>query len=74
MVKSANLVTEDTDIEIFLRHYYDAFGNLAEGMYDVTNPFRYCGEYWDWSSGTYYLRSRIYDSMPIDAVNGRVIS
>jgi len=25
------------------------------------NPFRYCGEYFDLSSGTYYLRSRYYD-------------
>ena len=25
------------------------------------NPFRYCGEYFDLSSGTYYLRARYYD-------------
>ena len=24
------------------------------------NPFRYCGEYWDEESGTYYLRARYY--------------
>ena len=26
---------------------YDAFGNLLTGYLSDTNPFRYCGEYWD---------------------------
>ena len=25
------------------------------------NPWRYCGEYWDQETGTYYLRARYYD-------------
>ena len=26
---------------------YDAFGNLLDAQVGDTNPFRYCGEYWD---------------------------
>lgn len=40
---------------------YDAFGNEAEPDSADTNPYRYCGEYLDLSSGTYYLRARNYD-------------
>jgi len=51
---------------------YDAFGNqLNEGVpiglmtpaqaSADRNPFRYCGEYFDLSSGYYYLRARYYD-------------
>ena len=40
---------------------YDAFGvEHNPDPYD-TNPFRYCGEYWDAETGTYYLRARYYD-------------
>ena len=39
---------------------YDAFGcELFPSDTDV-NPFRYCGEYYDLCSGTYYLRARYY--------------
>ena len=39
---------------------YDAFGvEHNPDPYD-TNPFRYCGEYWDVETGTYYLRARYY--------------
>ena len=40
---------------------YDAFG-VEQGI-DQTdpNPFRYCGDYFDLSSGTYYLRNRYYN-------------
>ena len=34
-----------------------------------TNPFRYCGEYYDKESGNIYLRARYYDT-----ANGRFIS
>ncbi|MPN03155.1 hypothetical protein SDC9_150380 [bioreactor metagenome] len=40
---------------------YDAFGverNIASGD---ANPFRYCGEYYDKETNTYYLRARNYD-------------
>lgn len=39
---------------------YDAFGNQSSST-DDTNPFRYCGEYTDLSSGLIYLRNRYYD-------------
>ena len=26
-----------------------------------TNPFRFAGEYWDWETGTYYLRARHFN-------------
>jgi RHS repeat-associated protein len=39
---------------------YDAFGNLLEEHLSDTNPFRYCGEYWDDETKNYYLRSRYY--------------
>ena len=40
---------------------YDAFGNEKSIVSTDANPFRYCGEYLDLSSGTYYLRARYYD-------------
>ena len=40
---------------------YDAFGKEKNIDDNDTNPFRYCGEYFDLSSGTYYLRARYYD-------------
>ena len=40
---------------------YDAFGNEQEQSASDTNPFRYCGEYYDAETGTYYLRARYYD-------------
>ena len=44
------------------RYYdYDAFGNEKFPDSTDTNPFRYCGEYFDTETGTYYLRARYYD-------------
>ncbi|SET98389.1 RHS repeat-associated core domain-containing protein [Lacrimispora sphenoides] len=40
---------------------YDAFGTERNLDKEDDNPYRYCGEYYDSSSGTYYLRSRYYD-------------
>nr|WP_314466497.1 RHS repeat-associated core domain-containing protein [uncultured Clostridium sp.] len=40
---------------------YDAFGIERDPDNEDENPFRYCGEYYDSSSGTYYLRARYYD-------------
>ena len=40
---------------------YDAFGNEREADGEDTNPFRYCGEYYDGETGSYYLRARYYD-------------
>ena len=40
---------------------YDAFGNEKDPASADANPFRYCGEYWDSETETYYLRARYYD-------------
>ena len=40
---------------------YDAFGNEINQDASDTNPFRYCGEYYDVETGTIYLRARYYD-------------
>ena len=48
---------------------YDAFGNhLDPPSATDTNPFGYCGEYYDNESGNIYLRARYYDT-----ANGRFI-
>lgn len=39
---------------------YDAFGNEISPDAEDTNPFRYCGEYFDKETGLYYLRARYY--------------
>ena len=48
---------------------YDAFGNERNPEKGDENPFRYCGEYYDLSSGTYYLRNRYYNP-----INGRFLT
>ncbi len=45
---------------------YDPYGNecdtdAASATENDTNPFRYCGEYYDLETKTYYLRARNYD-------------
>ncbi len=42
-------------------YHYDAFGNQLTDT-DATNPFRYCGEYFDEETGFIYLRNRYYDT------------
>ena len=39
---------------------YDAFGVEQNPDSTDPNPFRYCGEYYDKETGTYYLRARYY--------------
>ena len=39
---------------------YDAFGVEASPDPNDTNPWRYCGEYLDLETNTYYLRARYY--------------
>lgn len=48
---------------------YDAFGVEQNPVAGDTNPWRYCGEYFDLETGTIYLRARYYDP-----VIGRFIS
>ncbi len=40
---------------------YDAFGIEKNIDQNDTNPFRYCGEYYDTETGTIYLRARYYN-------------
>ena len=40
---------------------YDAFGVERDADPNDSNPFRYCGEYFDKETGTYYLRARYYN-------------
>ena len=48
--------------EVITKTYdYDAFGNEKNPSATDENPFRYCGEYFDKETGTYYLRARYYD-------------
>lgn len=51
------------------KYEYDAFGNQRNAVATDPNPFRYCGEYFDLSSGEYYLRARTYNP-----ANGRFTS
>ncbi len=40
---------------------YDAFGNEKNIDANDSNPFRYCGEYFDKETGDIYLRTRYYN-------------
>jgi len=42
---------------------YDEWGNIRTISETVSNPLRYCGEYFDEESGLYYLRARYYDPL-----------
>ena len=42
---------------------YDAYGNEYARDLGDSNPFRYCGEYYDVETGFIYLRARYYDPM-----------
>ena len=56
-------VTELTDSSgaVTKIYHYDAFGVETSPAPLDKNPFRYCGEYFDTETGTYYLRARYYD-------------
>ena len=55
-------VTELTDSSgaVTKAYRYDAFGVETSPDPQDENPFRYCGEYFDTETGTYYLRARYY--------------
>jgi len=42
-------------------YHYDAFGVERDQDEGNTNPFRFAGEYYDWETGTIYLRARVYN-------------
>ncbi len=46
---------------VIKNYEYDAFGVEIGKDDNDTNPFRYCGEYWDEETGTIYLRARYYE-------------
>lgn len=43
------------------RYEYDAFGNELGIDNTDTNPFRYCGEYFDVQTGQIYNKTSTYD-------------
>ena len=45
---------------VIIAYTYDAFGNMTTNTANDTNPYRYCGEYFDVETETYYLRARYY--------------
>jgi RHS repeat-associated protein len=50
-----------TDGNVAKTYGYDEFGIEKNIDSSDTNPFRYCGEYFDKETGTIYLRARYYD-------------
>ena len=51
----------DSSGTIVKSYTYDAFGVEENIASSDTNPFRYCGEYYDSEIGQIYLRARYYD-------------
>lgn len=56
-------VTQLTDTRgaVTRGYNYDAFGNQLNANDVDANPWRYCGEYTDLETNTYYLRARNYN-------------
>ncbi len=52
-------LTDSTGV-VIKDYIYDAFGVEQNASEDDTNPFRYCGEQYDFETGNYYLRARYY--------------
>ena len=51
----------DADGNLIKTYDYDAYGNELTRDQNDSNPFRYCGEYYDTETGFIYLRARYYD-------------
>ena len=59
--KSIYIISRNSGKKAVARYCgYDAFGNEINPDSSDTNPYRYCGEYYDFESGTVYLRARYY--------------
>ncbi|WP_405083258.1 RHS repeat-associated core domain-containing protein [Paenibacillus chitinolyticus] len=43
------------------QYAYDIWGNPTVSEENISNPFRYSGEYWDSATKLQYLRARWYD-------------
>ena len=48
-------------VESYILNGSDAYGDERNPDTNDTNPFRYCGEYYDVETGNIYLRARYYD-------------
>jgi RHS repeat-associated protein len=62
-------LTHATTGALTKRYKYDAFGNEVNADTNDSNPWRYCGEYFDKETGNYYLRARFYNPR-----NGRFLT
>jgi hypothetical protein len=51
LTNSSGTVTKD--------YRYDTFGVKVDPQGADTNPWRYCGEYWDRETGPVYLKSTV---------------
>ena len=51
----------DVNCNLLKDYRYDAFGNELNPEKLDSNPFRYCGEYFDKETGEIYLRARYYN-------------
>ncbi len=52
---------QDSTGNILNSYTYDLWGKPIERNEQVSNPFLYSGEYWDYSTDLQYLRARWYD-------------
>ncbi|WP_100303411.1 RHS repeat-associated core domain-containing protein [Lacrimispora celerecrescens] len=60
-IRGINLIAEEIDRVVY--YYilkYDAFGVERNPDKEDENPFRYCGEYLNLETNSYYLRARYY--------------
>ena len=55
-----NIAADVTGGTVTKQYSYDAFGNEMNKVDSDTNPFRYCGEYYDKENDSIYLRARYY--------------
>ena len=64
VVKVTRSLTGTTG-DLTWQYDYDAFGNQVELGGNDENPFRYCGEYLDLETNTYYLRAKNYTQQQV---------
>ena len=57
----------DAQSNVIKTYTYDAFGVEQNIDPNDTNPFRYCGEYYDKLTKNTYLRARYYGHLPEDS-------
>ncbi len=54
-----NVIAASKDNNVLDEYEYSAYGELLNGG-AMSNPFRYCGEYYDTELDSVYLRNRYY--------------